>query len=347
MEYKHTKEELLDIFFGVNSNAEIEDDIDIRKKLEEYKQHNGYDIQIEDTLLLSKMSQLESKFDNFEKATELLKPIIARANDQDDLDLIDIRIMTVAVGHTKDFRQSCYIASKLLKNLKKYKDHPRCPRIKMSIHSNVSYKSLRAKYFEDLENSYEYLKKEFLIHIDAAIELCKKNKFNDMIGINYIRKGLFLLEFDLIDKGLNLIKKTGNSAIYDMAMNDINEYEKYIKFYTTGDHLKSTIAENFKKYRNFRNMSLKEVSELTNISAGYLSSVENNNKVPSIHSLVKIAEALNVSLELLVNDKEKIPFVAENSLKLDEATSMLMKMNPLELNFTLDSMRNLLKFRKG
>ncbi|MCL1935018.1 MAG: helix-turn-helix domain-containing protein, partial [Defluviitaleaceae bacterium] len=84
-----------------------------------------------------------------------------------------------------------------------------------------------------------------------------------------------------------------------------------------------------------------------NISAGYLSSVENNNKVPSIHSLVKIAEALNVSLELLVNDKEKIPFVAENSLKLDEATSMLMKMNPLELNFTLDSMRNLLKFRKG
>jgi len=293
------------------------------------------------------MSQLELKSDNFEEATELLKPIIARATDQDDLDLIDIRIMTVAVAYTKDFRQSCYIASKLLKNLKKYKDHPKCPRIKMAIHSNVSYKSLRAKYFEDLENSDEYLKKEFLIHVDAAIELCKKNKFDDMIGINYIRKGLFLTEFDLIDKGLTLIKKTGNNVIYDIAMEEIDGYEKYIKFYTTGAHLKYIISKNLKKYRNLRNLSLKELSELTNISSGYLSSVENNNKVPSIHSLVKIAEALNVSLEFLVDDKERVPLSTEDSLKLDELNRLGLKMNPLELNFILESMRNLLNLRKS
>ncbi|MCL1935357.1 MAG: helix-turn-helix transcriptional regulator [Defluviitaleaceae bacterium] len=344
---KYTKEQLVDMFFGMGGNTDIETNINIQEKLKEYKQLNGHDRQIEDILLLSTIFKLESKFDNFKESVKVVSPIIERATFQNDLDLTDIRIITVAVGHTYDFRQSCFISEKLLKNLEKYKNHPRNPRIQMSVHANTSTKLLRSKYYDYLINSHEYLRKEFLIHINTAIELCKKENFDDMIGINYIRKGLFLGEFDFVDKGLEFIKKTENTTIYDMAVNDINEYEKYIKFPITGEYLKSVISKNFKAYRKIRNIKLKDLSEATNIGVGYLATIESGVKVPSLYNLLRISEALGISINDLVSDTKDLAFINENTLELDEATNMMVKLSPVELKLVTDVMRNLLYIKSN
>ena len=55
---------------------------------------------------------------------------------------------------------------------------------------------------------------------------------------------------------------------------------------------------NMKLYRKEKNYTLKRLSELTNISVGYLCHLENGSRNnPSMHVLNKIAVALHRSVE--------------------------------------------------
>ncbi len=55
---------------------------------------------------------------------------------------------------------------------------------------------------------------------------------------------------------------------------------------------------NMKLYRKEKNYTLKRLSELTNISVGYLCHLENGSRNnPSMHVLNKIAVALDRSIE--------------------------------------------------
>ncbi len=55
---------------------------------------------------------------------------------------------------------------------------------------------------------------------------------------------------------------------------------------------------NMKLYRKEKNYTLKRLSELTNISVGYLCHLENGSRNnPSMHVLNKIAVALDRSVE--------------------------------------------------
>lgn len=57
-------------------------------------------------------------------------------------------------------------------------------------------------------------------------------------------------------------------------------------------------GENICKYRKIQNVSLKELSEKTNINISTLSKIENNKKSkgPSLNNMVAISNALNVPI---------------------------------------------------
>lgn len=58
------------------------------------------------------------------------------------------------------------------------------------------------------------------------------------------------------------------------------------------------LGENIKKLRKLKNVSIKEVADLTGLTSSYLSMLENNKrKNPSSKTLEKIAYALGVSVE--------------------------------------------------
>lgn len=65
--------------------------------------------------------------------------------------------------------------------------------------------------------------------------------------------------------------------------------------------------ENLKDEIEYQDLTLKELSTLTGISKGSLANyLKENCSVPSVDAAVKIAKALNVSVEYLVS-KESIP----------------------------------------
>lgn len=66
------------------------------------------------------------------------------------------------------------------------------------------------------------------------------------------------------------------------------------------------IGENIKKIRENQNISINELSRITGVSAGYISSLERGEKKnPSQEILKKISDGLNVSMSSFFNENEE------------------------------------------
>lgn len=61
------------------------------------------------------------------------------------------------------------------------------------------------------------------------------------------------------------------------------------------------ISENIKKYRKERGMTQQQLSELCGVPAISLGRYERGERNPSIDTLIKIAEALDITIEKLIN----------------------------------------------
>jgi transcriptional regulator with XRE-family HTH domain len=73
------------------------------------------------------------------------------------------------------------------------------------------------------------------------------------------------------------------------------------------------VAENLKKYRETRNLSLEKLSQATGFSKGMLSQNENGNTNPSISTLLKIANGLKMSFTALLKERKPTMLIVDNT----------------------------------
>lgn len=77
------------------------------------------------------------------------------------------------------------------------------------------------------------------------------------------------------------------------------------------------VGDRLKFIRKSKRMTLKELSEKTNLSIGYLSNLERNTCSPTLINIQKICQSLDVSItELLKVDLDSEMFVRKNARKL-------------------------------
>ncbi len=65
------------------------------------------------------------------------------------------------------------------------------------------------------------------------------------------------------------------------------------------------IVENIKKVRMNRQMSLGQLAKRSKLTKGYLSKIENSQKVPPFSTLVKVAKALDIDVAFLISESEE------------------------------------------
>jgi len=75
-----------------------------------------------------------------------------------------------------------------------------------------------------------------------------------------------------------------------------------IKINTLGDKLMS-IGQKIKEFRQSQNLKQSDLAKMINVSQDKISFYENDVKVPTIKTLVKIAKALNVSIDVLLDNQ--------------------------------------------
>ena len=90
------------------------------------------------------------------------------------------------------------------------------------------------------------------------------------------------------------------------------------------------IGKQIRRYRQFRNLSQEQLAEKINISPTHMSHIETGSTKLSLPVLVKISEALDVSVDNIIFDKKK-------SFSCDSISSILESCSPEE-NIILTSL---------
>lgn len=91
----------------------------------------------------------------------------------------------------------------------------------------------------------------------------------------------------------------------------------------------TSIGERLKKCRNEKGLSLRELAGKIDLSASFLSQIEQGKASPSIENLKKIANALDVRVGYLIEDEEddekNIHFIKKDEMKYLESKGSKIK----------------------
>ncbi|CAI3194832.1 helix-turn-helix transcriptional regulator [Clostridium neonatale] len=102
-----------------------------------------------------------------------------------------------------------------------------------------------------------------------------------------------------------------------------------------------SVGDKLRVLRKQNNLTLKELSEKTNLSISFISDIENKRRNPSIDNLKLLANALNVSVSDLLDEKLYTPkankFNDDDDLRRIERARN--KMNPEQKEKMMDILR--------
>ena len=104
----------------------------------------------------------------------------------------------------------------------------------------------------------------------------------------------------------------------------------------------SSIGRNICKYRLKRKMSQEELAEKAGFSPNYMGAMERGEKRPSLTALIRIANALEISTDLLLVDVVSVGYAVKESL-LSEKLAEIAPEDRKEIYEVIDVM---LKYTK-
>lgn len=130
--------------------------------------------------------------------------------------------------------------------------------------------------------------------LDLAVDLEKlKDKTLKPEEINNLEKK-YEIAFEYLNNSELFTEKEKNRAI--------NEFQKKIKVFhkRLANEIDSEFGSYLKQERLSKNLSLKDLEDITGISSSHIHRIENNNRKPSIRVIEKLARALNIPNELFL-----------------------------------------------
>ena len=102
------------------------------------------------------------------------------------------------------------------------------------------------------------------------------------------------------------------------------------------------IGKKIREFRKMRQISQSTLSEMADLSPGYISYIENGSKIPSLDTIVHIANALEITPDVLLESelvKKERTIAAEYAKIMDSCTM-------LEKEIVLECSRNLVEVLK-
>lgn len=102
------------------------------------------------------------------------------------------------------------------------------------------------------------------------------------------------------------------------------------------------IGKKIREFRKMRQISQSTLSEIAALSPGYISYIENGSKIPSLDTIVQIANALEITPDVLLESelvKKERTIAAEYAEIMDSCTM-------LEKEIVLECSRNLVEVLK-
>ena len=303
------KQRLLDAFFGIPATHQTKELRALSKELKRFTETYGSDRQIDDVITLVKMSIMSRKNDDFEKRCRLSKSILQRMDELATWELTDLRILSITALISRDFDLVSRLFDRALFLLNtEYTTAPFYEKAMCALYYNVSGTLLRLSYlFAANDSIIDEIKAKLQTCLDIACErsqklFAKDKAYQVFYGTALVRKGLFLDEQLIIDKGVKLVKETRDAAAKRLLEEEIQAYEFTTKNKVGKHPFRKHVSANVRMHREMRNLSIFELAELAGIHYNTVSQIESGALGMSDYVLYRVARALNVSMEDLVID---------------------------------------------
>ncbi|MDE6834740.1 MAG: helix-turn-helix domain-containing protein [Ruminococcus sp.] len=87
----------------------------------------------------------------------------------------------------------------------------------------------------------------------------------------------------------------------------------------------TSIGRNIRHFRNLKNISQESLAEKTDLSTNYISMIERGEKIPSLTSLINIANALEITADMLLCDLITKSYCVKNSVIMDRISELPKK----------------------
>lgn len=307
--YEH-KEKLLDEFFSIGANNNVDHNKTMRKKLLDYKNTHEKDLQIEDALRILDIWEKELNSNDFEASFEIAAPIIKRLpiDSNERWDFYDIRILASVIDYAGTYVDVYNFSKKLLNELEKHSRQERYLHIKLAIYGNASFRLLRAKYFDsnNLVPSRE-LEKWFSEYIGETLFLCERLDLQDVKAMFQIRKGLFYHDEEMVIRGFSKLKELESFELYRMTKDEADEYKFFQNFEMSKTQINKIIGASIRKRRKALGLTQEKLGKMTQIHSTYISKMEVGAMGVPAFDLFKISCALVVSADYFFQEISGAP----------------------------------------
>ena len=87
----------------------------------------------------------------------------------------------------------------------------------------------------------------------------------------------------------------------------------------------TSIGKNIKKYRTEKGIKQETLAEMANLTPNYIGMLERNDKTPSLTAMINIANALDITSDMLLCDVLDARYEIKNSLILDKINALPQK----------------------
>ncbi|MCL2611008.1 MAG: helix-turn-helix domain-containing protein [Defluviitaleaceae bacterium] len=338
---QNIKNDLLDKFFSINDNNKKSEIKRLQKMLIRFQEQYGFDAQIDNALLVLKISLVENKNSDLSEAIAIVAPIFKRLENIERWDLNDIAFLAIIIGHAKNYTQTLELVEKALTSLDQYKKSNVYKDLKISIYVNATYRLLKSKYTEiDYTNEnteFDILDEKLSDYLKTGLELCEESEdhIHNFIHKNIllIRKGLFEKDTELIEKCLKVLKKE-EKEVYRMLREEVNEYNESMGASIGRNQFNIMIGKNIKELRLSRNMTYNELATSLGVSHSNIGGYERGEQGLTALGIYKLADIFNVSTDEIYYGKKSQPVQTDEKLALRNkifATTSRLSKEELEL----------------
>ena len=142
------KHSLIEEFFALRGSTNVHKLTLVKRKIVEYLETTKPDAHLIDIIKIIEWVIYDTSHGNIKYIYDPAASVAERLEAKETLDILDIRIAPIVVGHLKGYRDVHNFAQKILMELEKYKNESFYTRTKFFIHYNATPRFLWSKFFE-------------------------------------------------------------------------------------------------------------------------------------------------------------------------------------------------------
>ena len=290
------KETLTYDFFSMKS-GDIKDMELLIKKLGTYLSKNEPDSELECILIASKATRESTLTNDFNKCCQIAAPMHEALQSKSNLSIIELTAWAM-VTSLAPYKQSKDCAEKILTALEnEHSQYKKRRTVEFIVYSHMQERLVRVKCSSDNDIEPEAEKgilKLFKHYTALVYDICEKHNLITIKAVTQLREGIFFRDIDLINEGLELIKKAKNKSLFSSFRLELLEYVHHLGDNISKAPLDIILGHNIATKRKELGISQEEVANYLEMQTNSYATIERGIRGATVTNLHKLAQYFDI-----------------------------------------------------